>query len=88
MYKGNLISIYYRYRNYLIILLENHLHLFLLPENLQKPKEWLGCLHVEASPFHADQYHLLVPCVPSSAAVTVSALILCIARDCFLIVPF
>lgn len=40
IYKCNLISRYYRYRNYLIILLEIHLYLFLLPENLQKPKQW------------------------------------------------
>lgn len=42
IYKCNLISSYYRYRNYLIILLEIHLYLFLMPENLQNPKQWLG----------------------------------------------
>lgn len=36
-------------------------------------------LYAETSAFHTDQYCLLVPCVPSSAAITVSALIVHIA---------
>lgn len=79
IYKCNLIPSYYRYRNYLIILLETHLYLFPLPENLQNPKQWLGCLHAETSAFRTDQCCLLVPCAPSSAAVTASAFIACIA---------
>jgi len=77
-YKCNLIPSYYRYRYYLIIPFEIHLYLFLSPENLQKPKQRLGCLHAETSAFHTDQYCLLIPCVLSSAAITVSSLMLCI----------
>lgn len=84
-HKCNLISSYYRYRNYLIILFEIHLYLSLLPENVQKPKQQLGCLHAETLAFHTDQYCLLVLCILPSAAATVSALILCIAfkTECF-----
>lgn len=68
IYKCNLISSYYRYRNYLTILLEIHLYLFLMPKNLQSPKQWLGCEDAEASTFHTVQHYLLVLHVPSSAA--------------------
>lgn len=67
VYKCNLISSYYRYRNYLIILLEIHLYLFPMPENLQNPKQWLGSLHAETSTFHTGQHCLLVLHVPSAA---------------------
>lgn len=50
------------------MLLEIHLYLFLMPENLKNAKQWLGSLHAETSAFHTNQYSLLVLHVPSSAA--------------------
>lgn len=77
IYKYNLIPSYYRYRNYLIILLDIHLYLFLLAESLQKLNQWQGCYLAEAPAFHPEQRCSRGS--PCSAAAPVSAPMLCTA---------